>query len=390
MSARLAQLQAFRDVPVVPVTSFGRSVGHGGPIWPEFEGQVAARHCRHDSPADRRPISPSRTRPLRRSAVWGGFLIHQFGHLVSEQMTRLPQSLRDRPDDLYLFTVQPGQTAETLPSHIWDVLDWYGVRRRRVRLITRPILSADLRVAAQGETLGRLAPNPEYLDLVDALAMRNALVPARSEIAFVTRAGMLARGMGGHLGETYVAELLTQLGVKVLDPAVAPLRDQLASYAGARVLVFSEGSALHGRGMLGRIDQDIHVLCRRFKHRIGQAQIAPRCRSLHYHVVVEYPLLAVMPEGRPRPDLSAATYDLPVLFDCFARLGLDLAAIWNDEAYRAAQIEDARAWLKTCKLSDEQLHLNIQTLNELGFGIELPPDLLPPNSAPGDRALSQT
>ncbi len=389
MIAHLPPMQTFRQIPVVPVSALRGMVAHGGPIWPDFDNQIAARHCRQGSPSDRRPADPRNARRLRRPAVWGGYLVNQFGHLIAEQTPRLPQSLRERPNDLYLFTVQPGQDEDAVPRYVWDVLDWYGLRRSRARVITSPILVDELHVAAQGEMLGKFAISAEYLDLVEATAARNELEPVVSDIVFVTRAGMLARGMAGHLGESYLAEVLSRLGVRVLNPAVAPLREQLAVYAGAKVLVFSEGSALHGRGLLGRIDQDIHVLRRRFNHRIGQSQIEPRCRSLQMHTTVERYLAAAMPGGRPRPDLAASVYDLEVLFACFAEIGLDLAAHWNADDYRAAQQTDAKDWLTACPLSDEKIAENIVILQRIGLPVDLPPRPLPPNTAYGDRAVGQ-
>lgn len=377
MSVSLPQMQLFHQVPLVPVTVVQRSVGQGGPIWPDYDSQITPRHCRAGVPVDRRPADPKRTRPLRRPAVWGGFLINQFGHLVAEQLPRLPQSLRDRPDDLYLFTVHPGQDADTLPAYVWQALDWFGLRRNKLRLIDKAVLVSELRVAVQGEMLGKCEISNAYLDLIEALSDRNALCPERSDILFVTRAGMPAIGKAGHLGESYLAQLLQSLGVRVIDPARLSLRDQLAHYAGAGTIVFSEGSALHGRALLGRIDQEIHVLRRRASHFTGRNQTAPRCRALHYHTTVSAYLPATMPGGRDRPDLSLSLYDLDVLFQAFAGLGLDLAAHWDAEAYRAAQIEEAAAWLALCPLSDACRAQNLVTLHQLGLEVPPPPPTSP-------------
>ena len=42
----LPAMAVFHDVPVVPVTRVSRSVPTGGPIWPDFDRQIDARHCR--------------------------------------------------------------------------------------------------------------------------------------------------------------------------------------------------------------------------------------------------------------------------------------------------------------------------------------------------------
>lgn len=366
MSA-LPPMQLFHDVPVVPVTTMHRLVGVGGPIWPEFQTQVAARHCRNGKPSDRLPQRPERLRPVARPAVWGGYLIRQFGHLVAEHLTRLPQSLRDRPDDIYLFTAQPGDTAETLPPHIWQVLDWFGLRRDRVRIVLQPYLVAELRVAAQGEMLGKVPTADEYLDLLETTARRNGLVPEPHRLVFVTRAGLVAKGLGGHLGEAYLADLLARRGVRVLDPGAVSIRAQMAAYAGAGVLVFSEGSALHGRAMLGRLPQEIHVLRRRAWRNTAKTQLAPRCTRLAYHQAM-CAVLGTQTETRgSRVDLEVAIYDLEAVFAVFAALGLDLRPDWDEAAYRAAVRADLAGWMARNPTTAEQAEENHAVLAEAGL-----------------------
>lgn len=373
----LAAMQHFRDVPVVPVTHMRGQVFRGGPLWPRFFRQKAARHCRAGAPVDRRPLVAelAATQPLRGSAVWGGTLGLQFGHLIAEHMTRLPQSLRDRPDDLYLFTLSPGCGARDLPDHIWQVLGWYGLDPAQVHLVEAPLCAADLRVAAQGETLG-LPPDAEFLDLLDLLPAARGLCPEPADILYVSREGLVAEGRGGHAGEAYLTGALRRAGVRVLDPRTCGVTDQLAAYAGARALVFAEGSALHGRQMLGRIRQDIHVLRRRARRDTGRAQLQPRCDRLAYHEAVGANLHAEMPGGGDRVDLMLAIYDLEVVFDLFAALGHDLQKGWDEAAYQAAVEADIRAWLGRCHTSPEQRAANIARLTYAGFLTAGPGDML--------------
>ena len=369
----LAPMQLFQDIPVVPVKRVTRLKGQGGPIWPDFDAQVAARHCRNGIPSDILPKQPARMRALKRPAVWGGFLVTQFGHLVAEHLTRLPQTLRDRPDDLYLFTGMPGATPETLPGYIWDVLDWYGVRRKRFRMIRRPWLCHELRVAAQGEMLGGIPTSPDYLDLLEAIARNNALVPEKNEVVFVTRAGYVPLGKGGHAGESYVADLLQRAGVTVIEPGQLPIRRQMALYAGARVLIFAEGSALHGRCLLGRVTQDIHVLRRRSRRNTAHVQLRPRCSHLAYHEVMAGTLGTRTDQRGNRADLDLALYDPEVLIAVLAEIGIDLRPHWDEEAFLAAVRSDIAAWSALVPTSADQRAENREVLADL----DLAPDLLP-------------
>lgn len=369
--AGLSAMLEFRDVPVVPVRSVAAHVARGGPIWPEFDTQTTARHCRDRLPVDRSPLTAKRSKPLREPAVWGGFLDPQFGHLIVEQATRLPQSLRDRPGDLLLFTLPPGLTEAALPGWIWQVLDWHGVARNRLRLVDRALTARQLRVAEQGEMMGRSLTDPGYLDLLDQNMHRQGLQGQASGVVFVTRAGMVARGLGGHAGEAYLAQVLVRAGVHVVDPATLPVHDQLAIYAGASVLVFSEGSAQHGRLLLGRLSQDIHVLRRRPNRDLAAEQLAPRCADLRYHAAVGHRLGARMSGGRTRQDLTAALYDLDVVFDLFASLGHDLHRDWDASAYHAAVQADLHGWLATCATDANQREINLALLAAAGFAIDL-------------------
>ncbi len=369
----LAPMQAFQDIPVVPLSVLSRHIACGGPIWPDFDRQVAARHCRDGLPVDMCPERPAQTRALRHPAVWGGVLDPQFGHLVAEQLTRLPQSVRERPDDIYLFATKPGQIDATPPEWIWQVLDWHGVPRRKVRLVDAALSVTDLRVAAQGEMLGSQPTAAAYLDLLDATMARNGLRPDPAAVVFATRAGMVARGLGGHAGESYLADALTRAGVRVIDPGRLGIAEQMAIYAGARALVFSEGSAIHGRQLLGRVAQDIHILRRRPNQSIGASQLAPRCRALHYHASAGRRLGARMRGGGFRRDLTAALYDLDVVFALFGALGHDLRPHWDAAAYHQAVLVDLRGWLDNCTTAPDQLLENLALIADAGFGLDAPP-----------------
>jgi len=370
-------MQVFTDIPVVPVKSVDKHIARGGPIWPDFDRQVAARHCRDLLPVDRRAPAPAKAKPLQRAAVWGGYLDLHFGHMIIEQMTRLPQSLVERPDDLYLFTLPPGETEESLPAWVWQIMDWHGLPRRRVRLIDQPRRVTDLRVASQGEMMGTHVSSEAYIDLLDRNVNARNLVPERSRVVFVPRPGMVAQGMGGHAGEAYLCEVLTQVGVRVIDPSRHSVADQLAVYAGAEALVFCEGSAMHGRMLLGRIAQDLHVLRRRPHRDLCAEQLAPRVANLHYHAAVGHRLGARMASGIVHLNLTSAIYNLEVVFDLFGRLGYDLRPLWDPAAYRAAVAQDLRGWLAHCKTTPEQLLDNLALIARAGFPLD-PPGLAPP------------
>jgi hypothetical protein len=371
MSA-LSPMQHFRDIPVVPLETLSRHVGVGGPIWPNFDQQTAVRHCRGHGPSDRCATRPKSARPLSGSAVGVGVVDLQFGHL-----SRLPQSLDERPDDLYLFVLEPNQTVSDVPDWIWQILDWYGLARDKVCIVTEPVQVADLYVAPQGEILGAFTLEPAYLDLLDAITQRNALANKASHVTYVGRAGLVARGMGGHAGEAYLMQVLDRAGVQVIDPASLSIRDQLAHYKGAQVLIYAEGSAIYGRNLLGRAEQDVHILRRRRGRDLGQFHLRPRCNRLQFHPAVGHTLAAKLEHRGVMYHRNAALYNLSVIFDLFGDLGYDLAALWDDDAYRAAVRTDVVGWFKNCPAAPEQFIANLARFEAAGFDLEGPPTAQP-------------
>ncbi len=360
-----APLAVFTEVPVVPVVSVGQHVPHGGPIWPEFEHRILIRHCRNNVPVDTCPALPPETVRVEEDCVWGGFLDSHFGHFVAEHLPRLPAALRERPDDTYLFTVDPGMTRDGLPAWVGQVFDWIGLRLAQVRLVTEPLTVRCLRVGVQGEMLPQVAPKPGYLDLIAPWA--RAVEPVAADLLYVARTGLADQGAGVHAGESYVVERLRQQGVAVLDPARAPLAAQMAAYAGAVRIIFAKGSALHGRQLLGPVAQDIAVIRRRPGKRMAEAMLTPRCRALRYHDVGDQTLMAYWSSGAERPNPAMRLYDIKRLFRVFQGFGIDLARDWDDDAYAVAALADVEAWVGWHKPKDKHWPAYAQALTNAGL-----------------------
>jgi hypothetical protein len=270
---------------------------------------------------------------------------HHFGHLIADHLTRILLSLHERPQDIYLFTLPPGGSPETVPGYFWLIIDWYGLPRSQIRFVTEPLLIRELRVAPQAEQVRGKGPSKTYLKWLSEIALRNNLAPIASDKLYVSREGILAEGKGGNAGESHLVSCLTRLGIRVLDPQRASLDQQLALYAGARQLIFSEGSAVHGRQLLGYIDQKIAILNRRPDSQTGKAMLNARCTQLDFFEVTRRIGIPERQNGRQMPAKGISFYDLPVLHASFDKLGINLAQVWNTADYEAARDTDITAWL---------------------------------------------
>lgn len=340
----MSDVQTFPDVAVMPFQALWDHDPQGGPAWPDFETQTTARFCRqHGVPVDVPPrLEPCRAE-IAEDAIWGGYIHPHFGHLISEHLTRILPSLHARPDDLVLFMTHEGQDPATVPVFFYDILHWYGLPRERIRIIAQPTMVRRLSVVPQGEVLWGKAPDASYLDLLDALPGRNGLRPRPDNIVYVGRMGLVTKGQGSHLGEGYLVRHLQDLGITILDPARLGLREQLECYAGAKTLIFAEGSTLHGRQLLGRVRQDVHVLKRRVRY-LARPNMRPRVRRLNYVNTNGGTLRVRDRADKGFPHRNAVFYNTEALLACFDALGLNLRARWNQQAYLSAALDDAAQW----------------------------------------------
>lgn len=340
----MTEVLTFSDVPVMPLQAFSGHDPQGGPVWPDFATQTTARFCRqHGTPVDVQPTLEACSAEIQEDAVWGGYIHPHFGHLIAEHLTRVLPSIHARPDDLVLFNLEQDRDPETVPHFFYQILQWYGLPRERIRIISKPTRARKLSVLPQGEVLWGKAPDVSYLDLLDTLPGRNGLDPKAGDIVYVGRLGLVTAGLGAHLGEGYLVRLLQELGVTILDPARLDLRAQLECYAGAKTLIFAEGSALHGRQLLGRVRQDVYVLKRRVRY-LARPNMKPRARRLTYVSTNGGTLRVRDRADKGFPHRNAVFYQTEALLGCFDAMGLNLRARWNQQAYLSAALDDAARW----------------------------------------------
>lgn len=343
-SSRLLPMEMARDVTVVPVTMKPSFLPWGGPIWHNWRFAHSRRLCREGLPQDERPDMPAD--PVARhidEAVWGGTAVNHFGHFVTDHSARLVVGALAKPDLPVIVGVVDPQ-ADALPDTVMAVLDWYGIARDRILALTEPVQVGRLWVAPQPEQTDSGLPPQAWIDRQTAHAARRLPDPPRNGIIYVSRAGL-----GGHAGrmagEAALAAALAAAGVTVVAPERLPLTDQLGLYLGAEVIVFAEGSAIHGLQLVGRVGAHAIVLNRRPRRRFGMEAIAPRVRALSFveatSSLLNLPRLSQM--GNFARGLSLP--DMPVIEKTFAALGVDLTAAMPQIA--AARDADITAWMST-------------------------------------------
>src|SRR5262245_5235752 len=112
-----ASALAFSDTAIVPFselldTPFGASDHRGGPVWPRFDGQMPARHCRAGVPIDVEPAVEGPFAETIGPVAWGGPIVRHFGHQLADFSMRLPHTVDRRPDLPLAFATKPDYGIE--------------------------------------------------------------------------------------------------------------------------------------------------------------------------------------------------------------------------------------------------------------------------------------
>lgn len=350
----MSSLQVFDDVSILPYTQLleawkpGGAAHCGGPLWPDWDRQVAARHCRSGKPVDVPPAALPPQAVLAEPVAWGGAIVRHFGHKVAEFSMRLLPTLREWPGAAFAFAVKPEFGIVSLdgtPRFFGEVLDWFGVPRDRIRMVVHPAVASRLLVAPQAEQFGtsggEIGPARDHLDALDALVRTRLGILQRSGIVYVSRAGQRWH----FAGESAIEAALTRAGVDVMRPEDHPLPEQLRRYATAERLLFAEGSALHSLQLLGRGLGDVVVLLRRTGMKMARASLAPRARSVSYHDCGIRLVHGLEPTGTVATNAALSVLDEARLIERLERLGIDITPHWDADSYRAACEQDARTWL---------------------------------------------
>jgi hypothetical protein len=391
-SSRLVanRLRLFRNILVHPTQEMRDPDGaffRGGPDWPRFGAQVLARHCWGAIPrrVDRKPLpacpewpyfeprflpvfwphlgidprlSPRELedeiqrlaavhRPLPEqtvesvdSGIWCGPISLHFGHMVADFSMRIAGSSRLEAAAPLVFSVPPFREPEP-PPHFWQIISHFGIDRRRVLLVRKPTRFGRLCVLPQAERPFGGRPSAQHLELMDAMVGSEKPPDRDLDCVFISRSRL---PVGRFLGESYLDKTLAASGAAVLHPETEHLHAQFQMYRRARLLIFSEGSAVHTLQLLGHLDCDVVILVRRPKNQIGAASLRPRARSLRYLPATRALLHGLTRSGRPDTRAGMSVLDDGRLLAGLKSLEVDLAPFWDPAAYGRCRDLDLESW----------------------------------------------
>lgn len=341
----------FDDVLVSPFTDVldmptGGHHHRGGPDWPDWDAQGGARHRRAGVPIDVRPVPAVADVAVPGPLAWGGPIDFHFGHQIADFSMRIASTLAVDPGATVAFAANQrwGWTSMVdVPTWCRDLHTWLGLPPERTTLIAHPMRVGRLLVLPQAEQHKGPGPDAAHLDRMDALVERRiGRRPGGGGLLFVSRAGMHAR----FAGEAYLEQVLLDCGARVLRPETQPLRTQLEAYAAADVLLFSEGSAVHGLQLLGRGLGDLVILRRIPEKRTAEPSLAPRGRSLSYRDALVDVICGLLEPDEPFTVLGLPVLDPERIPEALGDVVPGLRRRWDARAYRSACEADVIAWFE--------------------------------------------
>jgi capsular polysaccharide biosynthesis protein len=210
------------------------------------------RHVRRRIPVD--SFAADLTDPVRLAGSYAylGICFGHFGHIMAEMIHRIVPTQQIVTDPHWLIVVDRGVGSgfEVLPSLTKAILALFGVNASNCTVIDHDAIVEDLLIVESGSDLGG-GPKDWYLDLMRKAGPVTIAPDGRyPERIYVSRSGLGHES--GFLGERVLEAGLANAGVHIMHSQTLPLVEQMAHYVNAKLLIFAEGSAVHGTELLGR------------------------------------------------------------------------------------------------------------------------------------------
>lgn len=201
--------------------------------------------------------------------LYGGPLKVHFGHVISDSVPRLYAFDPDRHQGVVFAPIGGG--CQTLPQWLHDVFALFGMHPGHVIQAAQPTVFETMEFAPPG-TVVRNGPHPWYLQRLARLDTQiDRTGPDR---VFLGRGHII--GQGGVMGESYFSELLGRNGFANLQPERHSIHSQMSLFAGARQIVFTEGSSILSTDLLPSLDAEAFMLPRRNG---GEALFGPQLEA---------------------------------------------------------------------------------------------------------------
>lgn len=306
------------------------------------------RQCIRGRPVDILEADVAYPAHLSGSFAYGGVMIAHFGHMMCEGAHRIVPTLFagvDAPFIVVGSAADAGKRLSELPAVPRVIYEFLGLTDATTVVVAENTVVERLFVSEQGSDG---MPKPAYLEQLKAFttARLEALgrpVGARTARVYVSRSGL--GPIGRMVGERYLETVLERGGFTIFHPQQHPLVEQIATYAGAALLVFAEGSAVHGTELFGaRQLGHVVILNRRTRavpRRLGH-MVAPRAERVD--VFYDNPYLGTVMSHRATGldlhNMGMSLVDVPLVLARLGDWGQEVRAAFDFAAFKAAADEE--------------------------------------------------
>jgi hypothetical protein len=323
------------------------SLFKGGPLWPDFDMQLEARHCRElkIKAVDSKPNFNEDATCCIKEAFWCGPIVNHFGHMIADFGTRLAQSAYFHPEVTLIFSIHVQTKKNTVispPNYFWEMIDHFRIQRNRIFFANQVIFVRKLHVYPQAERIRGPVPDSSYLDLIDNITATEEVGSPKINYLYVSRANYL---MGGIAGEKYLEYVLRLVGFKIMRPEDLSLHEQIKIYKASKKIFFSEGSAVHALQLLGHLNADVSIIVRRPKARIAKEALSARVLSLNYLDFIHGLLFGLRSSGHPNESKGITLLNSSLIVSHFQNMGFDLSHFWSEDLFKLQQNADIEAWI---------------------------------------------
>lgn len=280
LSVPMGKIQAFSP-PIMGPDAF-----RGGPIIPQEELIDYLSHYSYQQKIYRVRADEIYPNHVPGRASYGGPIINHFGHFISSAVHRIIPSRILMSCNRHVFVTTSNDknfnTFERLPEFSRQVFDFLELNDQNTVIVNQNSIFDELCIVEQGMSIGR-RPHIQYLDMLGTYSydrlrtLNQGAIPSRK--VFVCG----RRGPGGNvLGVEYIEDLLERDGFWLFRPENYHYAYQAHVYNQAELLIFIEGSAIHGASLLGKnMLNEVSIISRRPSASGNfHSELSGKCRSL--------------------------------------------------------------------------------------------------------------
>ncbi|MBP3495888.1 MAG: DUF563 domain-containing protein [Clostridia bacterium] len=186
--------------------------------------------------------SPDNISYLDGEYIFGGVIIHLFGHIITDTLVRLWYVVKNKKENQKIIFVS---TTPKIPSSFWMIMEVLGIEKEQIIIADRIYKTKRLIVPEQSFMLyGKYTS--EFLSVYRAIG--NRLLNSNKESKTYSKKVYLTRTMLSKkdcFNEEYFVNFYKKRGYEIIAPETYPFEEQISILANASEIVSTLGTLTH-------------------------------------------------------------------------------------------------------------------------------------------------